>query len=80
MTSRLWGPSGHQEALFADSLAPQEDQRPLIWVVGLTEAVEKGPRKPTRDLADRLTLTLLTGLYDRGSQLSLSLPCSPLIY
>lgn len=42
------GPSGHQEALFADSLAPQEDQRPLIWVVGLTEAVEKGPRKPTR--------------------------------
>lgn len=72
MTSLLWGPSGHQEALFADFLATQEDQRPPDQGVGLTEAVGKGPRESTRDLVDRMNLTLLTGLCDLGSQLRLS--------
>lgn len=45
-------------------------------MVGLTGAVGKWPGEPTRDLADRLILALLTGLCDLGSQFSLSGPCS----
>ena len=41
-------------------------------MVGLTGAVGKWPGEPTRDLADRLILALLTGLCDLGSQFSLS--------
>ena len=33
-------------------------------MTNLTGAVIQGPREPIRDLADRLTLALLTGLCD----------------